>query len=34
LPDDEDFVEYEIRTQDIIKLYSLSDDGRYYEAIR
>lgn len=34
LPDDEDFIEYEIRTQDIIKLYSLSDDGRYYEAIR
>jgi plasmid replication initiation protein len=34
LPDDEDFVEYEIRTQDIIKLFSLSDDGRYYEAIR
>lgn len=34
LPDDEDFVEYEIRTQDIIKLYSLSDDGRYYGAIR
>ena len=34
LPDDEDFIEYEIRTQDVIKLYSLSDDGRYYEAIR
>ena len=34
LPDDDDFIEYELRTQDIIKLYSLSDDGRYYEAIR
>ncbi|MFY7829448.1 MAG: replication initiation protein [Flectobacillus sp.] len=34
LPDDDDFAEYEIRTQDIIKLYSLSDDGRYYDAIR
>ncbi|HEV7347380.1 replication initiation protein [Telluribacter sp.] len=34
LPEDHDFVEYEIRTQDILKLFSLSDDGRYYEAIR
>lgn len=34
LPDDDDFIEYELRTQDIIRLYSLSDDGRYYEAIR
>ena len=34
LPDDDDFIEYELRTQDILKLYSLSDDGRYYEAIR
>lgn len=34
LPDDDDFIEYELRTQDILKLYSLNDDGRYYEAIR
>ncbi|TDB59529.1 replication initiation protein [Arundinibacter roseus] len=34
LPEDKDFEEYEIRTQDVIKLFSLGDDGRYYEAVR
>lgn len=34
LPDDEDFTEYEIRVQDIIKLFGLNKDGRYYEIIR
>ncbi|MBU1822034.1 MAG: replication initiation protein [Bacteroidetes bacterium] len=34
LPEDKDFEEYEIRTQDIIKMFSLGDDGRYYEAVR
>ena len=34
LPEDEDFTEYEIKTKDIIKLFSLGDDGRYYHAIR
>lgn len=34
LPEDKDFVEYEIKTHDIIKLFSLGDDGRYYEAVR
>jgi plasmid replication initiation protein len=34
LPEDKDFEEYEIRTQDILKLFSLGDDGRYYEAVR
>lgn len=34
LPDDQDFAEYELRTKDIIKLFALGDDGRYYHAIR
>lgn len=34
LPEDNDFAEYELRTKDIIRLFSLGDDGRYYHAIR
>lgn len=34
LPEDQDFAEYELKTKDIIKLFSLGDDGRYYHAIR
>ncbi|WP_028523278.1 replication initiation protein [Runella limosa] len=34
LPDDEDFTTYELRVQDIIKLFSLKKDGRYYELMR
>ncbi|AXE21936.1 replication initiation protein (plasmid) [Runella rosea] len=34
LPEDEDFTTYELRVQDIIKLFSLKKDGRYYELVR
>ena len=34
LPEDEDFTTYELRVQDIIKLFSLKKDGRYYELMR
>lgn len=34
LPDDEDFTEYEIRVNDIIKLFDLPNDGRYYEIFK
>lgn len=34
LPDDEDFTEYEIRIPDIIKLFDLNRNGKYYEAFK
>ena len=34
LPEDEDFTTYELRVQDIIKLFALKKDGRYYELMR
>jgi plasmid replication initiation protein len=34
LPEDVDFVEYEIRTTDIIRLFSLKKAGRLYESLR
>lgn len=34
LPEDEDFCEYEIRVQDIMKLFSLNMGGHYYEIIK
>jgi plasmid replication initiation protein/putative sterol carrier protein len=34
LPDDEEFTEYEIRIPDIIKLFDLNRNGKYYEAFR
>jgi plasmid replication initiation protein len=33
-PDDEDFTEYEIRIPDIIKLFDLNRNGKYYETFR
>lgn len=34
LPDDEDFLEYEIKINDILKMFDLPSDGRYYEMFR